>query len=92
MQLVYTLAAVLLASSLVGCTKPSDRHQGVEKPPSFPYQQSPGTQPTTEQGGPAAPKPEDERGAMPPEAPDTPGTTRPPASVDTPLPTGTNSR
>jgi hypothetical protein len=86
MKTAYLIAAMLSLQTVSGCNKPSDRYQGIEKQPSHPQQQNPGTQPTTPSGGPEAPSAEESDTTAPRQDPDSMGTTRTPASADTPTP------
>lgn len=94
MKTAYLLGAAVLVSSLSGCNKSSDRSQGVEKQPSYPYERNPGTQPTTPQGGADGPRAEENKDLVPTEDPDSLGTTKTPAAIgnappSAPGPTGT---
>lgn len=82
MKIAHVLGAMLALQAASGCTKPSDRYQGVEKQPSHPAERNPGTQPTvTPLGGQPAPALE-EPGTAPADDPDSPGTMRTPPTAD----------
>lgn len=87
-----TLRSIVLGLSLLsvtGCTKPSERAEGVGEQPSNPYQNSPSTLPT--QGAATSDAAVGDAELTPQEMKDRPGTTRTPAAVggDAPADAGT---